>query len=228
MRFLRTRRQGYSRYDRGRSPVTAAIKRGVSPVQRTVEVVDETARQHGVATLTLAFSSDPVVRWAWPDSERYLTYWPRFVEAFGGRAFEEGTAHGLEDHVAVALWLPPGVESDGETVMNIVRESMDDQRYEDITGVFAQMDEHHPTDQHWYLPLMGVEPVSQGRRLGSALLQHALERCDRDGLPAYLEATSPRSRNLYARHGFDDVATIQAGSSPPLWAMLREPDPSVA
>ena len=65
-------------------------------------MVDEPARQHGVATLTLAFSSDPVVRWAWPDSERYLSYWPPFVEAFGGRAFEEGTAHGLEDHVAVA------------------------------------------------------------------------------------------------------------------------------
>ena len=194
-------------------------------MKETVGVVDETARQHAVATLTLAFSSDPVVRWAWPDSERYLAYWPPFVDAFGGRAFEEGTAHGLGDHVAIALWLPPGVESDGETVMSLMRESMDDQTYEDISGVFEQMDEHHPTYEHWYLPLMGVEPPAQGRRLGSALLQHALKTCDRDGLPAYLEATSPRSRNLYARHGFGDVATIQAGSSPPLWAMLREPAP---
>lgn len=197
-------------------------------MQGTVEVVDETARQHGVATLTLAFSADPVVRWAWPDSERYLSYWPPFVDAFGGKAFEEGTAYGLEDHVAVALWLAPGVEPDGEALMSLFQESMDDQRFEDIGGVFEQFDEHHPTYDHWYLPLMGVEPASQGRRLGSTLLQHTLDKCDRDGLPAYLEATSPRSRNLYARHGFDDVATIQAGSSPPLWAMLREPDPSVA
>ncbi len=197
-------------------------------MQGTVEVVDETARQHGVATLTLAFSSDPVVRWAWPDSERYLSHWPPFVDAFGGKAFEEGTAYGPEDHVAVALWLAPGVEPDGEALMSLFQESMDDQRFEDISGVFVQFDEHHPTYDHWYLPLMGVEPASQGRRLGSTLLQHTLDACDRDGLPAYLEATSPRSRNLYARHGFDDVATIQAGSSPPLWAMLREPDPLVA
>jgi len=197
-------------------------------MQGTVEVVDETARQHAVATLTLAFSSDPVVRWAWPDSERYLSYWPPFVDAFGGKAFEEGTAYGLEDHVAVALWLAPGVEPDGEALMSLFQESMDDQRFEDISGVFVQFDEYHPTYDHWYLPMMGVEPASQGRRLGSTLLQHTLDKCDRDGLPAYLEATSPRSRNLYARHGFDDVATIQAGSSPPLWAMLREPDPSVA
>ena len=80
---------------------------------------------------------------------------------------------------------------------------MDDQRYEEIGGVFEQMDEHHPTHDHWYLPLMGVEPVAQGRRLGTTLLQHTLDKCDRDGFPAYLEATSPRNRNLYARHGFD-------------------------
>ena len=188
-----------------------------------VEVIEATDRRRAVATLTLAFSSDPVMRWGWPDPKRYLTYWPLIAEAFGGAAFDHGTAHGLEDCVAVALWLPPGVGPDGETVMGLMRESMDDQTFEDINGVFEQMDELHPTDDHWYLPLTGVDPVAQGRRLGTTLLRHALKTCDSDGLPAYLEATSPRSRNLYARHGFNIVQTIQAGTSPPLWAMLREP-----
>ena len=83
-------------------------------MQGTVEVLDETARQHGVATLTLAFSSDPVVRWAWPDSERYLSYRPPLVDAFGGKAFEEGTAYGVEDDVAIALWLPPESSQTGK------------------------------------------------------------------------------------------------------------------
>jgi len=192
---------------------------------QAVEVIEATDRQRGVASLTLAFSSDPVMRWGWPDQERYLTYWPQIADAFGGGAFDHGTAHGLEDCVAVALWLPPGVEPDGETVMGFMRESMDDPTFEDINGVFEQMDEHHPSEDHWYLPLTGVDPVAQGRGLGTTLLRHALETCDSDGLPAYLEATSPRSRNLYARHGFDVVEIIQAGTSPPLWAMLREPAP---
>jgi hypothetical protein len=98
---------------------------------------------------------------------------------------------------------------------------MDDQTYEAINGVFEQMDEYHPTAAHWYLPLTRVDPIAQGRRLGCTLLQHALAICD--GLPAYLEATSPRSRNLYSRHGFNVVGVIEAGSSPPLGAMLREP-----
>ena len=78
-----------------------------------VEVVGASDRQRAVASLTLAFSTDPVVQWAWPDQERYLSYWPRFVEAFGGGAFDHGTAHGLEGRAAVALWLSPGVEPDG-------------------------------------------------------------------------------------------------------------------
>jgi GNAT superfamily N-acetyltransferase len=188
-----------------------------------VEVIGATDRQRAVATLTLAFSSDPVMRWGWPDPKRYLTYWPQIADAFAGRAFDYGTAHGLEDCVAVALWLPPGVGPDGETVMGLMRDSMDDQTFEDINGVFEQMDELHPTDEHWYLPLTGVDPVAQGRRLGTTLLRHALQTCDSDNLPAYLEATSPRSRNLYARHGFNIVQTIQSGTSPLLWAMLREP-----
>ena len=100
---------------------------------------------------------------------------------------------------------------------------MSDQVFEDVNGMFEQMDELHPSGDHWYLPLTGVDPPAQGRRLGSTLLQHALAICDADRLPAYLEATSPRSRNLYAHHGFNDLGVIQAGSSPPLWAMLREP-----
>jgi GNAT superfamily N-acetyltransferase len=185
--------------------------------------VTRTDRKRAVQSLTLAFSSDPVVRWAWPDPERYLTYWPQFVEAFGGRAFDHGTAHGLEDCLAVALWLAPGIEPDEETVTGLMRESMDDQTLEDFGGVFEQMDELHPTDDHWYLPLIGVDPLAQGRGLGSTLLRHGLKTCDGDRLPAYLEATSPRNRNLYARHGFNIVEVIQAGTSPPLWAMLRPP-----
>ena len=56
----------------------------------TVEVIEATDRQRAVTSLTLAFSSDPVMRWGWPDSERYLTYWPQIADAFGGGAFERG------------------------------------------------------------------------------------------------------------------------------------------
>lgn len=59
--------------------------------------------------------------------------------------------------------------------------------------------------------------------LGSALLRHAAGRCDRGGLPAYLEATNPHNRQLYAAHGFEEIGVIQAGKSAPLWPKLRKP-----
>ena len=107
--------------------------------------------------------------------------------------------------------------------MDLMGESMDDRIFQDVTGLFEQMGELHPTVDHWYLPLIGVDVVEQGRGLGSALLRHALAICDGDGLPAYLEATHPRNRDLYVRHGFNVVGVIQAGSSPPIWSMRREP-----
>lgn len=189
----------------------------------SVEIITPSGRRRGVATLTVAFVADPVVRWAWADQDSYLTYWPRIVEAFGGRAFDHGTAHGLGDGLAVALWLPPGVGPDEEAFMQVADESIDAEALGDFTGVLEQMDQLHPTTDHWYLPLTGVDPVAQGRGLGTRLLEHGLEVSDRDGLPAYLEATSPRSRDLYHRHGFTVAGVIQAGSSPPMWAMRREP-----
>jgi ribosomal protein S18 acetylase RimI-like enzyme len=85
------------------------------------------------------------------------------------------------------------------------------------------MGEFHPTEPHWYLPLIGVDVTKQSRGYGSALLRYALERCDRDRLTAYLEATSPLNRPLYERHGFEELGMIQEGSSPPMWPMHRKP-----
>ena len=37
------------------------------------------------------------------------------------------------------------------------------------------------------------------------LLEPDLRRCDQDGVPAYLEATSPLNRAFYARNGFEVI-----------------------
>jgi hypothetical protein len=54
--------------------------------------VAEGERARALATLVLAFAADPVERWLYPGSEQYLASFPRFLAAFGGRAFDEQTA----------------------------------------------------------------------------------------------------------------------------------------
>jgi GNAT superfamily N-acetyltransferase len=186
-------------------------------------VAPATDEARAIATITIAFSNDPVTRWVLPDANFYLTHWPAFVKAFGGAAFDHGTADAIDACGGVALWLPPGVAPDEETMRAIMDEVIPADLQDDFSGFMGRVDEFHPTESHWYLPLIGVDVTKQGLGYGSALLRHALERCDRDQLPAYLEASSPKNRQLYARHGFEELGVIQEGSSPPMWPMQRTP-----
>ena len=89
------------------------------------------------------------------------------------------------------------------------------------------MSRHHPKTPHYYLHAIGVRQDSQGLGLGSALLKHVTRRCDADGMPAYLESSSPRNVPLYQRHGFEVTHEEPIGEGgPPLAFMWREPQSS--
>jgi ribosomal protein S18 acetylase RimI-like enzyme len=174
-----------------------------------------------IDVITLAFAADPMARWATPDPVRYLGGMPAVVRAFGGNGFEHGSVHVAADGGGAAMWLPPGVEPDGETLGALVMENAPAERQADLSAVLERMGATHPHEPHWYLPLIGVDPARQGQGIGAALLRHALARVDADGLPAYLESSNPRNIELYRRHGFEPIGTIQAGASPTIVPMLR-------
>jgi GNAT superfamily N-acetyltransferase len=146
---------------------------------------------------------------------------PRFVKAFGGRAFEYGTAYITEGVRAAALWLPPGVEPDEATMGAVLEGALRPEIAEDLGVILKGMAEHHPHEPHWYLPLVAADPNWIGQGLGALLMKHALRRCDEEGIAAYLESTNPRNISLYERHGFKIIGRIQGGSSPVMMPMLR-------
>ena len=176
-----------------------------------------------VGTMVLAFARDPVTRWVWRDPHEYLTRFPPFVEAFGGKAFPCGSAHRTEEFLGAALWLPPGVQPDEDTMVGMIESTVDPARVPTVFRIFEQMERYHPAEPHWYLPLIGCDPMAQGRGNGGVLLRHALERVDRDGLPAYLESSNPANVPLYQRHGFEVTGTIQVEGGPAMFPMMRAP-----
>ena len=180
-------------------------------------------RASAIDVLVLAFSADPATRWTWPDPQQYLAAFPRFVEAFGGEAFARGSAYCADGRAGVALWLPPNAHPNEDALGVLMESTVGEPTRNDVFALLDQMERYHPTEPHWYLPLIGVDPARQGNGYGAALMRHALAACDRDGVPAYLESTNPRNVPLYERHGFALLGTIQAGTSPPLFPMLRAP-----
>jgi GNAT superfamily N-acetyltransferase len=177
--------------------------------------------EEGIPPVVAAFASDPIVRWFYPELERYERFGARLVRSFAGRAFEHRTAFSVEGYRASALWFPPGVHIDEDAMGALVEESLTPSEIEDKGAFLEKQAAVHPHGPHWYLPMIGVDPSEQGRGLGSALLEYSLQIVDEDGLFAYLEATSPRSRDLYEHFGFEIIDMIQAGDSPPMWPMVR-------
>src|SRR5688572_13273731 len=189
----------------------------------TIKTATQTDEASVISVLTLAFSSDPMVRWSHPDPQKYLTNFPLLARAFGGTAFTKGTAYFANGYAGAALWLPPGVSPDEETLIGQVEAAAPDAIKNELYGIFEAMSKYHPQEPHWYLPLIGVDPARQGSGVGSALMKHALLPCDRDGTIAYLESSNPRNISLYERHGFEVIGEIQIGTSPTLHPMLRKP-----
>jgi ribosomal protein S18 acetylase RimI-like enzyme len=180
-----------------------------------------------VDVLTVAFHDDPLMSWAFPDE----TIRPRRLRGLwtfmaGDGYLPRGASTVIPGGDGAALWAAPGNDLDGAFWSANGARFIDllEGDVERLGSLSEQMASHHPHDrEHWYLMAIGVSPAAQGRRLGSALLAHTLAAADEDGAPAYLEATSPRSRALYERHGFEVLAELRVPDGPPLWAMWREP-----
>ena len=206
---------------KGETPtaVHLPLKRSIIPTIKSATAADEAAV---IDVVTLAFSTDPLLRWVYPDPHQYLTYAPEVARAFAGKAFAHATAYYVDGYSGAALWLPPEVHPDEDELISLLQDSVSQRKQADLFGVLEQMASYHPLAPHWYLPIIGVDPIHQGQGYGSALLQHALGVCDRDHAVAYLESSNPRNIPLYRRHGFELIGAIQVGASPPIFPMLRE------
>jgi hypothetical protein len=56
------------------------------------------------------------------------------------------------------------------------------------------------------------------------MLRPVLEHSDQQRLPAFLEASNARNRQLYVRHGFQELAPLALpADGPTLYPMWREP-----
>ena len=185
-----------------------------------ISSADPGKRSKVLDTVLLGFSADPFVRWICPEAHNYLKFKDAF-DAYGGGAIEKNSAYVVEGYCGAALWLPPNVDADEDRFIEEIEKNVSTEKHEPLFKILEELENYHPSESCWYLPIIAVDPSYQNKGIGSLLMKHALEIVDSEGLPAYLESSNPRNMSLYQRYGFETMGQIQVGDSPPLHPMIR-------
>jgi len=180
--------------------------------------------------LARAFHDDPIQAWLFPDPASRAR---RQEIMFRSEVRDLGLHHGEvgvpPSGGAVAIWYAPGRWR--ATLVSQLRQSIPmmrafGRRLLPVLPVVRTIEDVHPTEPHWYLDWVGVDPARRGEGLSSAVIRPVLDRCDREGLPAYLVSSKTENIPIYEHFGFRVTRQIDPpGGCPPLWSMWRDPDP---
>ena len=184
-------------------------------------------RKAVAATVAAGFFDDPVTQWLLPDvqlrREVILPMFEVYIDAY----LPHGETYLTGDGNGAAVWLPPGAEllaAEQEQPFVDALATLMGSGVDRLFRLEVTFAEHHPAEPLYYCNFLSTVPAFQGRGIGSALLRDMLQRADTDGLPAYHEATSPRNRALYERHGYVNLGEFDLpDGGPTLWRMWRDP-----
>lgn len=180
--------------------------------------------EHLGALLSVSFTDDPYVRWLMPNALDLLNNSKKHLRRTYPAAFEARTIFVIGDFAGAAIWLPPGTKADPSEETAQAEPSADSEGPvfpPEFPELIKRSAAYCPSEPHWYLALIAVDPAHRGHGVGTQLMEHCLEKFDPDGLPMYLESINSANLSLYARFGFQKLAEVRVGSSPPRYPMLR-------
>ncbi len=190
----------------------------MSAAETTTGIRRATAGDLAMVTgiLAAAFQDGDLADWLVPDPGLRRGIYPPYFGMLAAHAVTHGRVDLLEQD-ACAVWYDdpaPPIEDYDRRLAFITRPAVHRFRALD-----QAMQEHHLCQPHAYLAFLAVVPGRQSHGYGSALLAHGHLGLDR---PAFLEATGPRNRALYARHGYRPLDPYRITvDGPLLHPMLR-------
>jgi GNAT superfamily N-acetyltransferase len=181
----------------------------------------------GVAeTLAEAFLHDSVLSWCYPEPNRRAEILPALFRQIVDTYLPCGGIYTTPEHVSAAVWVPPSSAVD-EDQLGSSLEAISGDDAQRLYTLLELTEAHHPHDaDHQYLLAIGTRPGWQSGGVGSRMLRAVLSTCDDHGMPAYLEATTERSKRLYERHGFEVTEVLTLPDGPDIWCMLRTARPT--
>ncbi len=197
----------------------------------TIRTATAADRATLASSLASAFSDDPLFNWM-AGSGPGKPFAPKGRIVFG--AFlglelrrSEHLVFTDDDGIGVAIWKAPNdwkmANGDMLRALPAMLRAFGT-KVTRMIGAFNAIEKVHPAEEHYYLEALGTHQDQQSKGIGSAVLRHMLDRCDGEGMPAYLESSNPRNVPFYARHGFEVTGEIPVGKgAPTVTAMWRGP-----
>jgi ribosomal protein S18 acetylase RimI-like enzyme len=181
-------------------------------------------------SLARAFDGDPVLGYIIPTRNQYRRMRRLFELELRHLALPLGEAYTTEGPVmGAALWAPPGRWKTPPAAMVRMAPAflrVLGTRVRAAIKLMNTVERKHPKEHHYYLSTLGTEPDFQRKGVGSALMRPVLDRCDNEGVPAYLESSKEANVPYYGHHGFEVTEMVTVPGGPPLWLMWREPQSS--
>ncbi|WP_328414314.1 GNAT family N-acetyltransferase [Micromonospora sp. NBC_00389] len=180
-----------------------------------------------ISVLAEAFFDGPVADWLVPGHNDRRAVYRRYFELVLNHGFDNGHVDTTADLSAVAIWYPrPEPPPNGSLEHPAVLEAATGVNAPKFSLLDAVFEAYHPSEPHHYLAYVAVSPEQQNRGVGAALLGHHHRQLDALGMPAYLEASNLRNRELYVRLGYRaGPPLILPTTGPTIWRMWRgQPD----
>lgn len=172
--------------------------------------------------LARSFHDDPVAAWSLPSPRRRPSQLGRFYRERLRTLVPDELVFCDEDRAGAGLWAGP--DRWRTPLAELWRTRIVTRRAVPFFAGAHRIEREHPSEPHFYLAVLGVSPEAQGQGLGSRLLEPMLERCDREGVPAYLESSKETNIAFYERHGWRVTGEMRFPlGGPPLWFMWRDP-----
>lgn len=181
-----------------------------------------------------AFEDDPVFDYMVRSGARHMAALEAFFSGMlAGRDIPQNEVWMSADGNACISWLPPGARR-AAVGFELVKwlpwsyRVFGFERFGRALAMQQSMEDHHPTEPHFYLALIAVSPEYQGTGLGSRILKATLEAVDAAGLPAYVENSRERNTRFYQNAGFVLGQNVLPEGAPPMHGMWRDPQPARA
>jgi GNAT superfamily N-acetyltransferase len=176
-----------------------------------------------------AFQHDPMWRYVLPDNGHRvrvlpavlpLDYASRYGEVWVTSPLVDGVAGWLRpSHTALTYWrlLRTGA---GRRALYLGPAAF--RRFLRLESRLEEQRGRDVAQPHWYLLLLGVDPLSQGCGVGGRLMAPVLGRAQAAGISVYLQTLEEHNVPYYERYGFRVTSQTDPTRGEPLcWGMIR-------